>query len=126
MLSLLLDEHISPVVAEQARRKFPGIRITTLHNWRDGQFLGSSDDVFLPEALKSGLTLGTYDQRTIRPLLKRWMEQDVHHGGVIFVDAKMIAPQDFGGLVTALGRLWKSERRAPWKNRVVFLRRQSA
>jgi len=125
MLSLLLDEHISPVVAEQVRRKFAGIRITTLRDWRDGQFLGSSDEVFLPEALKDGLTLVTYDHRTIRPLLKGWLEQGVDHGGVIFIDAKTIAPQDFGGLVKAVGQLWKSQRRSAWKNRIVFLRRES-
>jgi hypothetical protein len=123
MLSLLLDEHISPVVTEQAKRKHPGIRIVALCNWQSGRFLGSADSVFLNAAAEKGLTLVTYDQRTIAPQLKSWMEQGVDHGGVVFVDQKTIAPRDFGGLVKSLGLLWMRERRADWKNRVVFLRR---
>ncbi|HWB52839.1 MAG TPA: hypothetical protein VG722_01555 [Tepidisphaeraceae bacterium] len=125
MLSLLLDEQISPTVAEQARRKYPQVRIVAFREWHGGRFMGTADSIFIPEAAGEKLTLVTYDQRTIRPLLKSWMEQGIDHGGVIFVDAKTIPPQDFGGLVKALGQLWKIERKAEWKNRVVFLRRPS-
>jgi hypothetical protein len=120
-LRFLTDEHISPLVAREARRKCPGISITALHEWRDGCFLGSQDEVFLPEASKDGLTFVSYDQRTIRPLLKRWAESGVQHGGLVFVDEKTIAPQDFGRLVASLCLLWRSERRASWQNRVVYL-----
>jgi hypothetical protein len=51
------------------------------------------------------------------------MEQGIDHGGVVFVDEKTIAPQDFGGLVKSLGLLWKHERLADWINRVTFLRK---
>jgi hypothetical protein len=123
MLSLLLDEHISPAVAEQARRKSPGLQVIALRDWRDGKFLGSPDATILSEAFADRLTFVTYDQRTIPPLLKSWIEQGVDFGGVVFVDEKTIAPQDFGGLVSALGSLWRVEKHADWKNRVVFLRR---
>ena len=125
MLAFLLDEHISPVVAEEARRKHPGIKIVALRDWRGGSFLGTPDSVFLAEAARERLSLVTYDQRTIRPLLKAWIEQGIAHAGVVFVDVRTIAPQDFGGLVTALGKPWKSERRADWTDRVVFLSRHS-
>lgn len=85
--------------------------------------MGAEDRVFLPEAKKEGLTLVSYDQKTIRPLLKEWAEQGIDHGGLVFVDDKTIAPQDFGSLIEALCQLWKSERRANWINRVVFLRK---
>ena len=122
MLRLLLDEHISPVVAREAAAHCAGLRIVAFRAWRNGRFLGLPDRLFLPEAFQEKLTLVTYHQRTIRPLLKEWAEQGVQHTGIIFVDTKTIPPQDFGGLVTALCHLWKSERRADWTNRVVFLR----
>jgi len=123
MLCFLLDEHISPIVAEQATRKFPGIVIKTLHGWRGGGFLANSDNIILNEAARDGLTLVSYDLRTIPRLLKDWIEQGIDHAGVVFVDEKTLAPREFGGLVRAIGSLWKSERKANWKNRVVFLRR---
>jgi hypothetical protein len=123
MLALLLDEHISPVVAEQLNRKHSRIRVIALRDWQAGRFLGAPDSLILSEAAREGQTLVSYDQRTIRPLLKSWIEQSVDNGGVVFVDEKAIAPQDVGALVKAIGRLWKSERKANWRNRVVFLRR---
>ena len=120
-LRFLTDEHISPVVAREARRKCSGISIITIQEWRDGSFLGSQDHVFLPEASKEGLTFVTYDQKTIRPLLKSWAETGIHHAGFVFVDEKTIAPQDFGRLIISLCGLWRSERRASWENRIVYL-----
>jgi hypothetical protein len=120
-LRFLTDEHISPVIAREARRKCPEMSIISIHDWRDGCFLGSQDQVFLPEASKEGLTFVSYDQKTIRPLLKSWAEAGVHHAEIVFVDEKTIAPQDFGRLIASLCRLWRSERRASWENRVVYL-----
>jgi|SRR5436190_17397930 len=124
MLRFLLDEHISPAVARAAGQKCHGIQIVAFRHWRAGAFLGTEDRIFLPEAKKEGRTLVTYDQRTIRPLLKEWAEQGIDQGGVVFVDEKTIAPQDFGALIEALCDLWKSERRAEWTNRVIFLRKR--
>jgi hypothetical protein len=123
MLQFLLDEHTSPAVARQAMLKYPRMKIVALKHWRSGNFLGIEDRLVLPEAKRDGLTLVSYDQRTIRPLLKEWAEQGIDHGGVVFVDTKTIAPDNFGLLVSALSDLWKSERRADWTNRVVFLRK---
>jgi hypothetical protein len=95
--------------------------IISIHEWRDGCFLGSQDQVFLPEAAKDGLTFVSYDQKTIRPLLKSWAEVGIDHAGFVFVDEKTIAPQDFGRLIQSLRGLWRSERRASWENRVVYL-----
>ena len=123
MLQFLLDEHISPVVAREGAAKCRGLNMVALRYWRSGGFLGAEDRHILNEAKEEGLTLVTYDQKTIRPLLKEWAEAGREHGGVVFVDTKTIPPQDFGGLIEALCELWKSERRAEWVNRVVFLRR---
>lgn len=95
--------------------------IITIHEWRSGAFLGSQDSVFLPQASREGLTFVSYDQKTIRPLLKSWAEAGIDHAGFVFVDEKTIAPHDFGRLVTSLCRLWRSEKRASWENRVMYL-----
>jgi hypothetical protein len=97
--------------------------IIASRDWRSGGFIGAADRVILPEAKREDLTLVSYDQRTIRPLVKEWAEEGIDHGGVVFVDEKTIAPQDFGSLVEALCELWKTERFQDWTNRVVFLRK---
>jgi len=125
MLQFLLDEHISPAVARGIVARCEAIRVLAFRHWRAGSFLGTQDRYFLPEAFKEGLTLVSYDQRTIRPLLKEWAEQGVDHAGVVFVDAKTIVPQDVGGLIEALYCLWQSEREANWTNRIVFLCRSA-
>jgi len=125
VLRFLLDEHISPTVARELSKRVPEIKVTGLQSWRDGELMGAEDHVLLEEASKDGLTFVSYDQKTIRPLLKHWMEAGVKHSGVVFVDEESIKPNDFGGLVKALGALWKHEKTASWKNRIVFLKSTS-
>src|SRR5271165_4355051 len=123
MLKLLLDEHISPDVAAGLRRRIPALMIRTMADWEGGNFLGQEDAVCMQEASVQGLTLVTYDRRTIPPLLKRWAEEGRSHAGVIFVDEKTISPADIGGLVKALTQLFKETGRWDWTDRVCFLRR---
>ena len=123
MLRLLLDEHISPKVAEGLRRRAPSLVVHALANWEGGNFLGQDDNACLMEAARQRLTLVTYDRRTIPLLLKTWAESGRRHGGVIFVDEKTIAPADVGGLVQALYRLSKASARWDWTDRICFLRR---
>lgn len=125
MFRFLLDEHISAAVARAMVAQVPGIKVVAFKDWHDGRFMGARDQVFLPEAFAEGFTFVTYDQKTIRPLLKDWSEQGVHHEGVVFVDTKTIAPQDFGRLAQALGELWSTHRKVSWTDRVVFLKRAS-
>jgi hypothetical protein len=122
MLRLLLDEHISPDVAEGLRR-LRKVRVVCLAEWENGRFLGVADELLLREAAVQKLTLVTYDRRTIPPLLKLWAESVRDHGGVIFVDEKTIPPSDFGGLISALQRLFRDTVKWDWMNRVCFLRR---
>ncbi len=123
MLKLLLDEHISPVVAAALRRRISGLAIRGLAEWEGGNFLGQDDSVCLQEAFVQGLTLVTYDRLTIPPLLKRWAEEAHSHAGVIFVDEKTISPADIGALVKALAALVKQTRAWDWTDRILFLRR---
>ena len=74
-------------------------------------------------AFERAWTLVTYDLRTIAPLLKDWGEIGRMHGGVIFVDERTLAPNDFGGLVRALGQVWTQQGSHEWSNRILFLQR---
>jgi hypothetical protein len=123
MLKLLLDEHISPDVANGLRRRNHALEILGMVEWEDGYFLGQEDSACLREAATQRLTLVTYDRRTIPPLLKTWAEEERTHGGVIFVDEKTISPADIGGLVWALTRLARKTGNWDWTNRIYFLRR---
>jgi len=123
MLKLLLDEHISPDVAHDLRRRNRAIEIHYLVEWEQGRFLGQDDRTCLQEAAAQQLTLVTYDRRTIPPLLKTWAEEARRHGGVVFVDEKTVSPADIGGLVRALASLARETGKWDWTNRVYFLRR---
>jgi len=72
--------------------------------WEAGEFMGQEDSASLREAVRQGLTLATYDRRTIPPLLT-------------------ISPSDIRGLVRALTDLSEQTGRWDWIDRVYFLRR---
>src|SRR5215470_7746748 len=122
MIRLLLDEHISPQVANGVRRRNRSLVIHSMAQWENGNFLGKEDSVCLAEAARQHLTLVTYDRRTIPPLLKLWAEAERPHGGVIFVDEKTISPADIGGLVRALTSLVHEAGEINWTSQVYFLR----
>jgi hypothetical protein len=123
MLKLLLDEHISPQAAVGLRRKNKSLTVRALIELEDGVLLGQDDATCLRAAAALGLTLVTYDVRTIPSLLKAWAEEGRSHAGVIFVDAKTISPSDIGGLVRGLTELVQVTGRWNWKDRVSFLKR---
>ena len=123
MRKLLLDEHISPAVADGLRRRHRTLVVFCLAEWECGAFLGQQDSACLQEAAAQGLTLVTYDRRTIPPLLKVWTEEERKHGGVIFADEKTISPSDAGGLIRALSDLFKKTAKWDWSDRICFLRR---
>lgn len=119
-LSLLLDENISPVVAEQIRGKRPDIAIQSIHEWREGNYLGVPDEVVLSAAYEDGLTLVTFDTQILSDLAFLF-ESGTPFAGLIFVDDKTIANQDFGALIRALIYLWDQEHEADWSNQLMFL-----
>ena len=123
MFKLLLDEHNSPAVAKGLIRRNRSLAIRSMAGWESGRFLGQDDSACLEHAAEQGLTLVTYDRRTIPPLLKNWTEEGRDHGGIIFIDEKTISPADIGGQVRALSNLIKAAAKGTWTNRVYFLQR---
>ena len=121
MLRLLLDEHISPAVADQLVVRCPEALVLALADWAGGKYLACPDGELLDVAHEHHLTLVTYDLRTIAPLLKDWAERGHKHSGVILVDDRTVKSNDIGGLMLALERLWRAQHQLNWKDRVVYL-----
>ena len=123
MLKLLLDEHISPDVADGLRRRHRSLDVHCMAEWEGGALLGKDDSACLLESATRRLTFITFDRRTIPPLLKIWAEEGRRHGGVVFVDEKTISPADIGSLVRALLGLFRKTGKWDWVDRVYFLMR---
>lgn len=123
MLALLLDENVARRVAEQAALKEPGLSIVSVHDWHGGAYLHADDEAILEAAGHEGMTLVTFDLRTVRPLLKEWGETGRSHAGVIFVDERSIGQNDYGAQVHALLGLWKRMRELDFTDRTLFLQR---
>lgn len=123
MLSILTDAHISPQLAIQARTHRPAMHIESLRDWHNGAYRHSEDSVVLERADDEGLTLLTYDQSTIMPLIGRWAVIGRVHSGVLFIDERTIAQEDLGGQLRALLDFWDRERDRDWKNMIDYLRR---
>lgn len=121
MLAYLLDENISPVVAEQVVSKNPQIVVHSVHRWHGGKLVGQADEQVLRAATEAQLTLVTYDLKTIPPLLGELAAESEAHAGVLFVDDSSIRGSDFGGLVAALLAHWERYHAEEWTNRVAFL-----
>lgn len=121
MLAFLTDEHISHVVAEQIRLKRADIRIESLLRWRDGALRNTDDAIVLAAAREEGLTLVTWDQKTIPPILLEWAGNGGHHGGVVFADRNSIPSHNIGRVVQALIALHDQYHSLDWTDRVMFL-----
>lgn len=126
MLAYLLDENVSPVVAEQVQVKNAQITIQSVHRWQGGVLVGQADGSVLRAARQESLTLVTYDLKTIPDLLTELAAENESHAGVLFVDNLTIRSDDFGGLVRALLAHWQAYHTDDWTNRIAFLNPSSA
>jgi predicted nuclease of predicted toxin-antitoxin system len=125
-LKLLLDEHIWPGVAELVTKPLPTAEVVSLHHYARGSLLNTTDDEILAEAHRGGWTLVTFDLNTIPRLLSEKAVAHEDHSGVIFVSSKSFAQNEHARLSQALVSLLRSEARADWTNRVMFLTRKES
>jgi hypothetical protein len=121
-LRLLLDEHISSKVAVQIRLKRAEVNIQGIREWLGGEMMGGPDSTLLAAAAQDGLTLVTYDLKSIPLLLHLLAGSGQQHAGLVLIDDRSIASDDFGGLSRALLRLWEETGSWDWTDRVYFLR----
>jgi len=118
MLSFLLDEHVSPDTAAIIANLRPEIPAVSVLDWEEGDWGGRTDEELLRAARPAALTLVTYDQRTIPALLHRWAQSGESHAGVVFVDERTVAPNDFPLLARSLIRFWDLHGGIDWTNRL--------
>lgn len=121
MLKFLLDEQISPEIAEQVTRHRPDVAILAMRDWRQGEYMGGDDCDILRAATPDGFTLVTYDRTTVTPILTQLATENVDHAGVLFVDDKTAASNNFGRLVGRLIVEYDREQHLDWRNRIQFL-----
>lgn len=121
MLQFLLDEHVSPRVAEAVQAIRPEIVVMSINAWEDGQYVGQDDSAILIRAYERGFTLVTYDQATIPPLLVSSGERGTSHAGVIFASSRSIPTSDIGSIARALVRMWDQQRELDWTNRIAYI-----
>lgn len=123
MLRFLLDEHLNRRSREAIQRLDAGVFVESVLEWQGGRLVGEGDDAVLGAAAEFGLTLVTFDLRTIPVLVSDWARQGRSHGGLVLVDERTIAPNDYGGLARALVELWRREKDVDGTDRLVFLQR---
>ena len=121
-LKLLLDENVSPVVAEGVRRKRPEMFIESVLHWRGGEFLSQPDDALLAAAHAEGWTLVTYDTQILSEVYF-WFAEARPFSGLIFIDDKTIGSHEFGALVGSLLAFWDAHGEESWDGRLVYLSR---
>ena len=121
-LSLLTDEQMSHRVAEQVVATSPDVAITSICAWRGGAFLGKSDEATLRAAAEEGLTVVTYDRKSIPPILSARGVTGEAHAGVVYVDELAMPHSDIGGQVLALISHWDKTSEWDWVNVIGFLR----
>ena len=121
-LRLMLDENISPVVAEQIRQKQPDILIESVNTWHGGAYTGTPDVDLIAALDAEEWLLVTYDTQILaeQPFM---FDGSMTHSGILFVDHHTIAQNGFGGLVRALISFWETNKEQVWKDRIGYLSR---
>ncbi|MHC4607809.1 MAG: DUF5615 family PIN-like protein [Planctomycetota bacterium] len=98
----LLDEMISPRVAERAKRR--GLDVKAVDQ---SEYDGCDDKAVFQAAVREKRILVTYNVRDFEPLLGDMLDEHGAIPGIVFVNRDTIPTSDIGGLVRALGRLGK-------------------
>jgi predicted nuclease of predicted toxin-antitoxin system len=99
-MRLLLDEHLSPRVAQALRARGYDV-VCALEVG-----LGEKQDLEVWRwAVGDGRCLVSYNACDFAKLFQEFFHQGVHHPGLVLIQAKTIGQHDTGAQVRALGRL---------------------
>jgi len=117
-LRILLDVHIAPEVADRLRAS--GIDAIAVSSWQDGRLRDADDEAILRAAHKDRRTLATFDVSSIPKLILQFVNEDIDHSGVIFVNSKTIPQANIGALVRSLETLARFYKQADLRNMVAW------
>ncbi len=98
-LTYLLDEDMSPQVAEGLRRR--GIDAVSVHEVERGNRRISDEDQ-LAYAAAAGRVLFTFNRRDYQLLDALWRSRGRAHAGIIWCTERIVARRDVGQLVRSL------------------------
>jgi predicted nuclease of predicted toxin-antitoxin system len=98
-LRLLLDEDVSPRVAEGLRRR--GIDAVSVYDVGRAR-QGIADVAQLAYATTEGRAIVTYNRGDFQRLDTRWRDQGREHAGIVWCPPQSIRQQAIGELVRAL------------------------
>jgi len=95
-LALLLDEHLSPALAQMLRNR--GVDAVPLQHWREGTLLGQPDEQLLIEAAKESRILVSYDVATLGQAAQELTLSGQEHAGVLLISSKTVPPDAYSRL----------------------------
>jgi len=95
-LALLLDEHLSPTLAQMLRDR--GVDAVTVQHWREGSLLGKPDEQLLIEAAKESRILVSYDVATLGQAAQDLTLIGQGHAGVLLISSKTVPPDAYSKL----------------------------
>jgi Domain of unknown function (DUF5615) len=117
---VLLDEMLSPAIAEQLRQR--GHDVTSVAG--DPELVGRPDEEILAIATAEARALVTCNIKDLLPIAQAWRADGRSHSGLVCVPASSFPQQRgfIGTLIKAIDELLSSER-PPGRNEISFLRR---
>jgi predicted nuclease of predicted toxin-antitoxin system len=113
-MKLLLDEHLSPIIAEGLRAKKHDV-ICVLETDLERQ----PDQTVWERAIAEERVVVTYDKGDFLLLFTELFQEGTHHHGLVVIASRTIPSHDFGGLIRALEHLL--ERDPDLRDQILFL-----
>lgn len=121
-MKLLLDVHIAKASVSALKKMAPHLQAEHISLWRGGSLLQAEDAEILAACHTEKRVLVTYDLATIPDLLRRWMQEDRPHSGLLFADKNTVRPDAPGEVAAAITLLAVEIGPADTTNLVRFLR----
>ncbi|MGI8461150.1 MAG: DUF5615 family PIN-like protein [Solirubrobacterales bacterium] len=114
-MKLLLDEQISPRVAERLQRfGHDAIAVSKLASLQ-----GKSDEAVFLAARETGRAVVTYDRDDFLVLAAGFAERGLTHDGLVIINPKRLPSREFTVLANALDRFIREF--VPWPGFVTWL-----
>jgi hypothetical protein len=118
-VAFLLDENIPPAVAEAIRIADPAITLLQVGHEPDAPVKGTLDPELLVFAENHGLTLVTFDKRSMTGHVVNHLVVDRHTWGVlIFPKGNQLSA---GKVAEELLIIWACSQKEEWIDQIVFL-----